>query len=74
MSDMPVNFHPESKRSRFSVNNVSTSEGSRQPVNQGAESSHRFGDDTEDDRDKALAEAEWKNLWEETEVIDMDTF
>ncbi|MCP9470722.1 MAG: hypothetical protein NNA31_12070 [Nitrospira sp.] len=71
---MPVNLHPEKKRPRFSANNTSTSEVPGQPVNQGTQVSHRFGDDTEEDRDKALAEAEWKNLWEATEVIDMDTF
>jgi hypothetical protein len=32
----------------------------------------QFGDETEEDRVKALADAEQKNLWEATEVIDMD--
>jgi len=32
----------------------------------------QFGEDTEEDRVKALADAEQKNLWEATEVIDMD--
>jgi hypothetical protein len=32
----------------------------------------QFGDETEEDRMKALADAEQKNLWEATEVIDMD--
>jgi hypothetical protein len=27
---------------------------------------------TERDREQALADAEWKNLWDATEVIDMD--
>ncbi len=31
-----------------------------------------FGEETEADREKALAEAEEKHLWEQTEVIDMD--
>lgn len=31
-----------------------------------------FGQETEEDRVKDLAEAELKNLWEATEVIDMD--
>ena len=34
----------------------------------------RFGEDTEADREKAIAEAELKNLWDATEVIDMDTW
>jgi hypothetical protein len=32
----------------------------------------QFGEETEEDRVKALADAELKNLWEATEVIDMD--
>ena len=35
---------------------------------------NRFGEETEEDRIKALADAEKKNLWDATEVIDMDTF
>ena len=27
---------------------------------------------TEEDREKKLADAEWKNLWDATEVLDMD--
>jgi len=34
----------------------------------------RFGEETEEDRAKALADAESKNLWDATEVIDMDKF
>ena len=33
-----------------------------------------FGEPTEADREADLAEAEWKNLWDATEVIDMDTW
>jgi hypothetical protein len=32
----------------------------------------QFGEETEEDRVKAQADAEQKNLWEATEVIDMD--
>jgi hypothetical protein len=32
----------------------------------------QFGEETEEDRVKELADAEQKNLWEATEVIDMD--
>jgi hypothetical protein len=31
-----------------------------------------FGEETEADREKDLADAELKNLWDATEVIDMD--
>jgi hypothetical protein len=34
----------------------------------------QFGKETEEDRVKELADAEQKNLWEATEVIDMDKF
>ncbi|OAI46570.1 hypothetical protein AYO43_05955 [Nitrospira sp. SCGC AG-212-E16] len=34
----------------------------------------QFGEETEEDRVKVLADAEQKNLWEATEVIDMDKF
>jgi hypothetical protein len=36
--------------------------------------SKRFGEDTDADREKAIADAELKNLWDATEVIDMDTW
>jgi len=32
----------------------------------------QFGEETEEDRVKALADAELKNLWEATEFIEMD--
>jgi hypothetical protein len=34
----------------------------------------QFGEETEEDRVKEMADAEQKNLWEATEVIDMDKF
>lgn len=71
---MPVNLNPEQKRRRASDHQVSSSDRPSQPIHQTGEIVHQFGDDTEEDRNRALAEAEWKNLWEETEVIDMDTF
>ncbi|MBI5855058.1 MAG: hypothetical protein HZB35_07495 [Nitrospirae bacterium] len=33
-----------------------------------------LGKETERDRELALTDAEWKNLWDATEVVDMDTF
>jgi hypothetical protein len=33
-----------------------------------------FGEESEEDRQKSLADAELKNLWDATEVIDMDTW
>lgn len=60
---MPVNMDPSKKRRR---------------LNQSAEQAHTnhpqtaFGEETETDREKDLADAELKNLWDATEVIDMD--
>ena len=34
----------------------------------------KFGEDTDADREKAIADAELKNLWDATEVIDMDNW
>lgn len=68
---MPVNMDPAKKRRRFHTSSVSvpdsTSGGtvSAQPI-------QTFGSETEADREKELADAELRNLWEATEVIDMD--
>jgi hypothetical protein len=68
---MPVNMDPAKKRKRQqSPQNTgsSPSEKKRTVPTQAAQ----FGEETEEDRVKALADAEQKNLWEATEVIDMD--
>jgi len=69
---MPVNMDPAKKRRR----SERTKEPTSQEVHSGATSSSpspSFGTETEEDREKALADAELKNLWDATEVIDMDT-
>ena len=70
---MPVNMDPAKRRRK-------------QPLPQEADSSPsgkdhtvpvhgtQFGKETEEDRVKDLADAELKNLWDATEVIDMDKF
>jgi hypothetical protein len=65
---MPVNMDPTKKRRRQRAVPVQTEKTPPQPPN------NQFGEDTEEDRIKALADAEKKNLWDATEVIDMDTF
>jgi hypothetical protein len=70
---MPVNMDPAKKRRR----QAATPEAdASQPETGGTipKQSVQFGEETEEDRAKALADAESKNLWEETEVIDMDKF
>ena len=63
---MPVNMDPAKKRRRSATAaSVATPQ---------ATSKNPFGEETEEDRIKALADAEKKNLWDATEVIDMDTF
>jgi len=70
---MPVNMDPAKKRRKQPATPEADSSRSekvqtmpKQPV--------QFGEETEEDRVKALADAESKNLWEATEVIDMDKF
>ena len=68
---MPVNMDPAKKWKRQPAppeTDSSTSEKETAVPTQ----SPRFGEETEEDRVKALADAEQKNLWDATEVIDMD--
>jgi hypothetical protein len=66
---MPVNMDPAKKHRRRHA------ETGERP---GAAPAHAvkkpLEEETEEDRLKALADAEKKNLWDATEVIDMDTF
>ena len=66
---MPVNMDPSKKRRRASVAGSAAADQASH-----AGSKKQFGEETEEDRIKALADAEKKNLWDATEVIDMDTF
>jgi len=69
---MPVNMDPTKKRRR----SERTTEPPAQDVHSDGTSSAPcppLGIETEEDREKALADAELKNLWDATEVIDMDT-
>ncbi|MBX3302449.1 MAG: hypothetical protein KF693_09560 [Nitrospira sp.] len=69
---MPVNMDPAKKRRR----SERTTGPTCQEVRSGPASSPPrppLGIETEEDREKELADAELKNLWDATEVIDMDT-
>jgi hypothetical protein len=70
---MPVNMDPAKKRRRHPPPQAVDSSPSE---NANTVPSHvaQFGEETEEDRVKALADAEQKNLWDATEVIDMDKF
>lgn len=69
---MPVNMDPSKKRRKQAPPDQSSPEPSDARSDRAP--SREFGRETETDREKDLAEAEWKNLWDATEVIDMDTF
>jgi hypothetical protein len=68
---MPVNMDPAKKRRR--------PQRTTEPAPQEAHTDRAsppadtaFGTETDQDREKELADAELKNLWDATEVIDMD--
>ncbi|MBX9657887.1 MAG: hypothetical protein K2X00_04915 [Nitrospiraceae bacterium] len=66
---MPVNMDPTKKRKSGQAEPTVAS----QPVIEPTEAAPlAFGTETHADREKDLADAEWKNLWDATEVIDMD--
>lgn len=66
---MPVNMDPAKKHRRQQTSDpVPTDKAAHHPPKK------EFGEETEEDRIKALADAEKKNLWDATEVIDMDRF
>lgn len=65
---MPINMDPAKKHRRQAGNQTQAQTTTPKPQK------GQFGEETEEDRHKALADAEKKNLWDATEVIDMDTF
>jgi len=68
---MPVNMDPAKKRRRSKQTTEPTSqEGHTDRTSSLAGTT--FGTETDEDREKELADAELKNLWDATEVIDMD--
>jgi hypothetical protein len=68
---MPVNMDP-AKRRRRQQSPQETDSSPSEKENTVPPRVAQFGEETEEDRVKALADAEQKNLWEATEVIDMD--
>jgi hypothetical protein len=69
---MPVNMDPSKKRRRSQPQAAASSEQTPAGDSPAASTPAAFGEETEADREKALADAESKNLWDATEVIDMD--
>jgi hypothetical protein len=66
---MPVNMDPRKRKQKQAASEGTADQSA--PETQGT-TKKQFGEETELDREKAIAEAEWKNLWDATEVIDMD--
>ena len=70
---MPVNMDPKKRRRTTPPEaRPSQSDPAPQSRGQGKAKPRLSVEETEADREKALADAEWKNLWDATEVIDMD--
>ena len=67
---MPVNMDPSKKRRKTAATQETDEQtaAKSQPSKAGA----LPDEPTDRDREHALADAEWKNLWDATEVIDMD--
>lgn len=64
---MPVNRDPDKRRR----SKKAEEEAAKKTTSEEKEP-RPFGEETEEDREKDEADAEWKNLWDATEVIDMD--
>ena len=67
---MPVNMDP--KKRRKPAAGPAKPDAGPETGPPGQAPAKNFGETTDLDKEKALADAEWKNLWEATEVIDMD--
>lgn len=66
---MPVNMDPRKRKQKQAASEGTADQSAPDPQDI---AKNQFGEETELDREKAIAEAEWKNLWDATEVIDMD--
>jgi len=68
---MPVNMDPNKRRNKPSSAKTFEKHAQSTPSTK-SDGKKDFGEETDQDREKAIADAEWKNLWDATEVIDMD--
>jgi hypothetical protein len=66
---MPVNMDPKKRLKKPAAGQPTPSPAASR---QTGSSRKDLGEETPEDKEKALADAEWKNLWDATEVIDMD--
>ena len=63
---MPVNMDPKKRLRKPGGGQPAAASRQTDPARKDV------GEETPEDKEKALADAEWKNLWDATEVIDMD--
>ena len=68
---MPVNMDPKRRR-RPGEEPERRAEDAASAQEAEQVKSESFGSETDEDREKAMADAECQNLWDATEVIDMD--
>ena len=68
---MPVNMDPKKRRAGQEPSGQ-TPPDEAVPTEASQDKAATFGEETEEDREKDAADAEWTNLWDATEVIDMD--
>ena len=70
---MPVNMDPKKRlkkqKEETRVNETNSEDTAKEDA---AKAVSHLDVETPRDRELALADAEWKNLWDATEVIDMD--
>jgi len=69
---MPVNRDPNKKRRKPASAEDTSPKTSPETKNPGKPGKDSLEAETDRDREMALSDAEWKNLWDATEVIDMD--
>ncbi|MDE3018543.1 MAG: hypothetical protein KGI53_05960 [Nitrospirota bacterium] len=67
---MPVNMDP--KKRKKAAAEQSRAEAQRADASGSGAKKENMEEVTERDKELDAAEAEWKNLWDATEVIDMD--
>lgn len=69
---MPINRDPSKKRRKPASPDDTSPKAVPETKDSSQSGKKPLETETERDRELALTDAEWKNLWDATEVIDMD--
>ncbi|MGH7165099.1 MAG: hypothetical protein ACREIS_06185 [Nitrospiraceae bacterium] len=69
---MPVNRDPSKKRRKPASPEDTSAQAVPETKASNQAGKENLDGESERDRELALTDAEWKNLWDATEVIDMD--